>query len=162
MKYLIHCRPSAAHHALATLRALGAGAFLKGSGVTRAQQTRQTQCMEIHVQQPWLTYLQTGQKVVEGRLNKGKFADLKVGDVVIITGDAGSHADCRRTVACVSHIARYRTFEAYLNEEGLSRTLPGIHSVQEGVSVYRQFYTADEERQHGVLAIHLTLACNQT
>ena len=64
--------------------------------------------MEINVSQPWLGSLQKGLKTVEGRLNKGKFADLKTGSVIIV---AGNNTKSRRTVAVVSKVIRYGSFE---------------------------------------------------
>ncbi|KAL8479495.1 hypothetical protein ACS0TY_026407 [Phlomoides rotata] len=40
-----------------------------------------------------------------------------------------------------------------LESESLARVLPGITSVEEGVQVYRNFYSEEKERSNGVLAI---------
>ena len=33
----------------------------------------------INVQNPWFTYIASGEKTVEGRLNTSKFASLRIG-----------------------------------------------------------------------------------
>lgn len=53
--------------------------------------------------------------------------------------------------------ARYPSFEQYLMQEGLARTLPGTRSIERGVAAYRQFYSAEEENAHGVVALHLNI-----
>ncbi|NJS41733.1 hypothetical protein HC766_05340 [Candidatus Gracilibacteria bacterium] len=40
--------------------------------------------LEINVQEPYLSFIRDGVKTVEGRLNKGKFKEIQVGDVLII------------------------------------------------------------------------------
>ena len=44
-----------------------------------------------------------------------------------------------------------------LESEGLNRVLPGIQSIEDGVNVYRQFYSTELEEENGILAIHLQL-----
>ena len=36
----------------------------------------------INVQEPWFTLIKKGIKTVEGRLNKGKFCNLKINDTI--------------------------------------------------------------------------------
>ena len=40
-----------------------------------------------HVQDPWFTYIKKGEKIVEGRLNKGSFTEMKVNDIVLWIND---------------------------------------------------------------------------
>jgi ASC-1-like (ASCH) protein len=114
--------------------------------------------MEISVVQPWLDHICAGRKTVEGRLSRGRFAELQPGSVLLI-GSSGGDADPkeRKTVAVVTKVVKHHSFEGYLSEEGLTRCLPGVHTVQQGVEVYRQFYTAAMEQEHGVLAIHIVV-----
>jgi ASC-1-like (ASCH) protein len=46
----------------------------------------------------------------------------------------------------------YSTFAEMLRSEGLEKCLPGIFSIEDGVAIYRQFYSKEEEAQFGVLA----------
>lgn len=62
-----------------------------------------------------------------------------------------------KVTAVVTRVVKYPDFKTYLIQEGLSRTLPGIESIDEGIAVYRQFYSEEQEKTHGVLAIHLRL-----
>lgn len=109
-----------------------------------------TKRMEIHVGEPWYHYILSGEKPIEGRLNKGKFGLLQIGDKILIND----------LLIEVKRITRYASFEEYLMQEGLARTLPGIKTIEEGVAVYRQFYSEEAERLHGVLAIKFKRALN--
>lgn len=40
-----------------------------------------------------------------------------------------------------------------LEAENLSQVLPGVKSTEEGIEIYRKFYTEEKERSNGVLAI---------
>ena len=125
---------------------------------------------EISVQDPWFSAIARGTKTVEGRLNKGKFAEMRAGTVLSISKSVKSKSSVkspissskssprpRTVVAIVTKVVRYPNFEQYLSCEGLNRTLPGLLSIKEGVDVYRQFYSAQDEQRYGVVAVHVTL-----
>ncbi len=124
--------------------------------------------VEIGVSEPWFRALRDGAKTVEGRLHKGKFAALRPGTVLVVTRSSAGAAQARsasppssssaRTrpfVAVVTRVLRYASFAEYLCQEGLARTLPGVKSLEDGVAVYRAFYSAEDEEQHGVAAVHV-------
>lgn len=104
--------------------------------------------MELNISEPWFSYIVSGTKTVEGRLNKGKFADLKVGEVLRINGIV---------LAYVTAINHYPNFADYMTSEGLERCLPEINSIKEGCAIYHQFYKPEDEKIFGVMAIHLKL-----
>jgi ASC-1-like (ASCH) protein len=111
---------------------------------------------EISVAAPWYGHLRAGRKCVEGRLAKGKFASLRVGSMLHIKpSSAASGAHQEGFVATVARVTRYASFEAYLSQEGLRNTLPGVSTVAGGVAIYRQFYSAVAEKENGVLAIQV-------
>lgn len=104
---------------------------------------------QIHVQQPYFDYIKTGRKTIDGRINKGKFAHLTEGQMIKIL------CDDEFVTAYIVEIKRYHTFKEYLMCEGLPNTLPGINTVEDGCDVYYQYYTQQQEEEHGVLALHL-------
>lgn len=109
-----------------------------------------TEPIRISVSSQWFRFIKDGRKTVEGRLNRGKFANMKKGDTLIISNDKQSIV-----VAVITDIRKYHTFEEYLEQEGLSRTLPGTRNIRDGVAVYRKFYDEKMENEFGVLGIHL-------
>jgi ASC-1-like (ASCH) protein len=105
----------------------------------------------INVQNPWFTLIKEGRKTIEGRLNKGRFASLKVGQV-IMWENAGQAVKTK-----LVRIEKYNTFSDMLANEGLRHVLPDIKTIKDGVDVYRQFYSEAKEAEYGVLAIQVEL-----
>ena len=116
--------------------------------------------MEVSVARPWYEAIKKGSKTIEGRLNKGKFATVTVGDVLIIGNSDNETHD--KVVAVVIGIYKYPSFVEYLSKEGLKRTLPGVNTIEQGVAVYRQFYTAELERTHGIVALEIQIVSTPT
>ena len=85
------------------------------------------------LQEPWFGLIQTGVKKVEGRPNKGDFAEMDVGDNVEWTNDLTGKN--RRLLTKIVGIRRYNTFYDMIETEGLNNVLPatgaGIHTVKE-------------------------------
>lgn len=104
--------------------------------------------------EPWFTLISLGLKTVEGRKNKGKFKDMQVGDIVEWTND---NFKPRSIQTQVVRKAVYKTFEEYLTTEGLQKCLPGMPSIEHGLSVYFKYFTKEEEAEFGVVAIEVKL-----
>lgn len=102
----------------------------------------------LHVQEPFLNHIQMGLKCIEGRLGKPKYRSL-VPDQLLCFNDVCS--------VHLTAVHAYTSFRALLEAESLETVLPGVKTVSEGVDVYYRFYTAEEERQWGVVALHFTL-----
>jgi ASC-1-like (ASCH) protein len=107
-----------------------------------------------HVSDPWFSLIKLGLKSVEGRKNKGRFKDMKVGDIV-----EWKNADFGNRSVLTKIIEKnvYDTFEKYLLSEGLEKCLPGIDTLEQGLNVYYAFYTKEDEQQYGVAAIVLEI-----
>lgn len=101
------------------------------------------------VSEPWFTFIKNKQKTIEGRLNKGTFAQLKKGDIVKFLNGNDS---CNVRIKKIQH---YKSFEEYLTMEGLRRTLPLVKTIKEGCDIYYQYYTREQEQQYGILAIYV-------
>lgn len=116
---------------------------------------------DINVSDPWYTAIKNGKKTIEGRLHKGKFADVKKGNVFIIHESVSVEDGRKRRklrpamVVLVTGVVKYKSFRDYLEQEGVARTLPGLKSVEEGVRAYRKFYDEKDEKDYGVVAFHI-------
>ncbi|PPD92871.1 hypothetical protein GOBAR_DD10184 [Gossypium barbadense] len=53
----------------------------------------------------------------------------------------------------INDVRHYATFSKMLEAESISQVLPGVKSTEEGLQTYRKFYTEEEERSYGVIAI---------
>ena len=105
----------------------------------------------IHVNDPWYSFLKNGEKTAEGRLQKGIYAKLKKGDIVIFFNKKTED----EFKAEIVNVNKYETFKNMLEKEGLDNVLPGIDNVKDGVGVYRQFYDEEREQELGVVAIQI-------
>eukprot|EP00850_Spirogloea_muscicola_P003692 SM000015S01192 [mRNA] locus=s15:358444:361556:- [translate_table: standard] len=105
-----------------------------------------------HVQEPYYTFLGNGKKVVEGRCNVRGYANLEAGQLLLVNDSL---------VLLVEGVRKYPTFRSMLAEEGLSRVLPGTASLEDGVQVYRKFYSEEQEAEAGVVAITVTAASKE-
>lgn len=104
-----------------------------------------------HVSMPWFGYIKCGRKTVEGRLNKGDFAQFKTGDII-----TWFNTDLKQEFkTMVIYKKVYPTFREMITKEGLANVLPEIKSIDDGVSVYHQYYTPADEKMYGVAAINV-------
>jgi len=107
-------------------------------------------------------------KTVEGKLNRFWVSTLQVSDRITWYDDTiDTVADIlanRNTVpvkSCstvVTSLASYPNFRTMLEAEGLQNVLPNTKSIDDGIEVYRGFYSEADEKLYGVMAIRLSLA----
>lgn len=109
-----------------------------------------------NVSEPWFTLIGEGVKTVEGRLCKGDFAQISIGDTIVWTNDEIGEI-IRSVKTQVVDIRHYSSFKKYLQSETLKKCLPtpGIRTIKQGVAVYRQFYSTQMEKEFGICAIHI-------
>jgi ASC-1-like (ASCH) protein len=97
---------------------------------------------------------------VEGRLDRNEFSKMKAGDLVTwsttispVTPETKPQIKtCRTTIERIEH---YPTFNDMIKSEGESHVVPGIPTISQGVQIYYQFYTPEEEKTYGVLALRI-------
>jgi len=106
----------------------------------------------VTLSEPWFTLISMGLKTVEGRKHSGLFAKMRTGDTVVWQNNDFLP---RHVVTRVTGKAIYGTFREYLETEGLDVCLPGMPSIEIGLSVYFKYYTEQDEKNHGVVAIRL-------
>ena len=134
---------------------LGGAKKLKSIQPTqRSDSSMSSQFYSEHLSEPWFTLISMGLKTVEGRKNKGRFKEMKIGDIVEWNNDDFKHRSVKTRIIGKNN---YKTFEEYLNTEGLQKCLPGIPSIEHGLSVYFKYFTKEDEAQFGVTAIQLEL-----
>lgn len=103
------------------------------------------------VSEPWFSYIASGKKTIEGRLNKGTFKLMQIGEIVKwINKD-------KEVLTKIINIKKYNSFDEYLTKESIRNCLPGITDINKGVEIYRKYYSIDDEKRYGVLAIHIEL-----
>lgn len=101
---------------------------------------------EINVQEPYFTFIIEGKKTVEGRLNKGKFAEMQPGDMLKINHQAEYNIIAKN---------EYKIFAEMIAAEGIKNVIPDKETVAEAVGVYYQFFSKEDEERCGVVAIKI-------
>lgn len=101
------------------------------------------------VRDPHFSNIKKGKKTVEGRLRKPSFEIIKEGDKVrwVNLNDA--------VLTKITKRVEYDSFEEMIRNERIENVLPGCETIEEGVGVYRQFYSEEQEKEFGVYAFHL-------
>lgn len=98
---------------------------------------------------PWFTHIKEQRKIVEGRLNSAKYSDLLIGNIIKLIKEDDF------ILLKVTNVTKYKSFSEMLQTETLARVLPdsNINTIDDGVNVYRQFYSEKSESKKGVIAI---------
>ena len=102
---------------------------------------------EINAQEPYYSYIVNGQKTVEGRLNKGKFSRMQVGDHLLINNESKFKVE-RKT--------NYDSFIEMVKAEGVENVVPDKKEIEEAANVYYNFFTKEQEREFGVVAMGIS------
>jgi ASC-1-like (ASCH) protein len=107
------------------------------------------------VSEPWFSLIKLKLKTYEGRLNKGDFAKLKLDDIIIFeNNDFGIN---RKVKTKIIKMDKYNSFKNFLESKKITNCLPGIDNISDGIKIYYNYYSKENENQYGVLAIKLTV-----
>ncbi|KAL4567689.1 hypothetical protein LXL04_023281 [Taraxacum kok-saghyz] len=106
----------------------------------------------LHVQEPFFTQIKDGKKTIEGRCASGDYNRIESGSLILLN---------KCLMLQVHDVHYYGSFYDMLATEDLTKVLPGVESIKEGVQIYRRFYSEEKERSNGVLAIFLTKPTSQ-
>ncbi|CCB85369.1 ASCH domain-containing protein [Parachlamydia acanthamoebae] len=104
--------------------------------------------LDINVEDQFFKLIKQGKKTVEGRLAKSKFLNLAPGDCLRINN---------QLIVFVQRVDCYPFFRDMLFHEGLKNVLPGCASLDEGENIYYRFYSREDEKKFGVIAVKLKL-----
>lgn len=107
-----------------------------------------------HLSEPWFTLVKLGIKSVEGRLNKGSFKDMKIGDTITFYNNDVIERNFKVKIVKINV---YDSFKNYLKKETLKKTLPGYNKIQDGLAVYYKYFTREDEKTYKVKSFHLEL-----
>lgn len=102
----------------------------------------------------YIEAIREGKKNIEGRVYKGMFKNLSVGQSIRFFYFSNPKDD----VTCqIEKITRYPSFQDMLNEEDFKKCVPEAFSQQEAVSLYESIPGyVEKARLHGVVAIQMS------
>ncbi len=103
--------------------------------------------ISIHKSEPYRSFVLNGQKTIEERLNRGKWTQLKKGDILKMRPGNFKFV--------IKDIRGYKTFAEMFKNEGLKNVLPDQIDIKDGVKIYHKYYSAENEKKFGVLAIEI-------
>jgi ASC-1-like (ASCH) protein len=137
---------------------IGGGKKTEKRNIKRTLNNNDVNKMDIkfseHLSEPWFTLISLGLKTVEGRLNKGRFQEMQIGDIIEWHNEDFKE---RKILTKIIGKEEYKTFEEYLEKEDLNKCLPGIPTMEHGLSVYYKYFTKEKETEFGVIAIRIEL-----
>lgn len=107
-----------------------------------------------HLSEPWFTLVLLGIKTVEGRLNKGIFKEINIGDTITFYNDDAIY---RELTVKIIKINNYSNFEDYLRKETLGKCLPGYTRVTQGLEVYYKYFSKEDEQKYKVKSFIMKL-----
>jgi ASC-1-like (ASCH) protein len=106
---------------------------------------------EKNLSEPWFSLMKLGMKSVEGRLNKGDFAKMNIGDSIIFTNNELGFE--RKFKIEIKNISYYDNFRIYLENETIEKCLPGIDNIEDGINVYYKYYNKSDELEYKIKAL---------
>ncbi|MBF0913794.1 ASCH domain-containing protein [Candidatus Gracilibacteria bacterium] len=102
----------------------------------------------LNVQEPYKTFILNGQKIFEGRLNKGKFAEMQVGDILEFENTKEKFEIISKNI--------FANFSKMMENLGFEKVIPDAESIDDAVNnVYYKFYSPEDEKKFGVVAIEI-------
>lgn len=107
---------------------------------------------DMDVAEPWYSYIKNGTKKVEGRKNNpNTFGRIRIGDFIkMINQNTYFKVE-------VIDIKYYSTLEEYLFDVGVGNALPGVQTLQEGITIYKQWSNNEELKLYGFMGIFIKL-----
>lgn len=106
----------------------------------------------IGIQKRWMDAILSGEKTIEGKKGSPKWTDLREGDKITFFVDDTPNCNLECTCAIIG-IRHYTNLRSYLESEGLRSTLPGIQTIDDGIALYREYWTQHSIDEFGILAI---------
>lgn len=118
---------------------------------------------EIGVESSILADILNGKKTIEGRLGKPRFIKLRVGDIVAIREDIWENNQIVKSIhdrarVGITQLLYFESLEEMLHAIDYTRALPNATSANDALRIYRQFFTIEDEKEYGVIAITFRLA----
>lgn len=113
---------------------------------------------EIGTESSILEDIRNGRKTIEARLGKPKYLTIGAGDVVHLREDVwkdGAVAQSRPSDLSVkiTQVLYFESFSEMLDALNYKAVMPAALNVEDAIGIYRQFYTAEDEEEFGVVAM---------
>lgn len=111
--------------------------------MTSSAKTGGYDTITLHIKDPWLYYIQIGEKKIEGRRGPKEKHAKWIGQEVSFFNNK------RKIPVRVTEIRHYNTLREYLTKEGVPNALPGVKTLEEAEKIYHEFYSDESIEQAG-------------
>ena len=86
-------------------------------------------------------------KLIEGRLNKGIFCEMKINDSIIFINKQNQIS------VKIINILKFNSFEEMLTDLPFNNILPSINNFKEGLELYNSLYKKNKIKKYGVISL---------
>lgn len=114
---------------------------------------------EIGIESTLVESIKKGDKYIEARLGKPRFLKIQEGDVISVREDLwlngkiiDSFPDSLRIT--ITQILYFESFQEMLQTVDHQVVLPSAKTIDDVVTLCKSFYTDEEEREYGVVALY--------
>lgn len=113
---------------------------------------------EIGIESTLVEAIRTGEKTIEARLGKPRFLRIHEGDSVSIREDfwyedkileSLSHA----LTIKITQVLYFETFKEMIDAIDFQAAVPSAQTSDEALALYKKFYSAEDEKEYGVVAL---------
>jgi ASC-1-like (ASCH) protein len=111
------------------------------------------QMFEIDCDMVWYLHIVEGKKYIEGRPAKQKYLDLRENQLIKLNASVNGKITDVCTYLRIVSVTKFKSFKEMLEVNGLKNVLPEIESIDEGINVYRKWYSEELEKEIGVVGI---------
>lgn len=118
---------------------------------------------EIGINSTVLKEILAGEKTIETRLGKERFLNFKPGDEISIREDIWENGEIVRSIPArakiiVTNVERFDTFRDMFDHLDYKKIIPAASNVDNAIEAYTLYYSAEDEKRLGVVAISFRLA----
>ena len=106
-----------------------------------------------HLREPAFSLIKEGKKIFEGRLFKNTFKNIRPNDVLCFYNNQRKTEDSY--LIQVLNTYKYETFSLMLISKGIKNVTPLSKSLNDSINIYRKYYSQEDEKKYGVIAIKL-------
>lgn len=99
-----------------------------------------------HCEEPFLSYMLEGIKIVEGRVCRGEWAILEIGDIISF------YNDIHEASFKITKISYAKNFGVLFDMFG-EHLLPGVKNVDEAMFIYSKWFKNSSIENFGVIGI---------
>jgi len=113
---------------------------------------------EIGINSELVEEIRKGNKYIEGRLGKPRFLKMQEGDTLSVRSDLWQNGKIIDSSPYaigikITQILYFESFAEMMNAVDHKGAVPSAKTAEDAIKVYREFYSAEDEAENGVVAL---------